>query len=122
MRKDYELEATCGNEFVDDLFMRVTINDHLAARILELATAVIKLGVYQISEFNYFPEWYERDINDDCDEIPSNVVSCDICMLVVTAYAAKWKMHRKHLDSPIYHTSEQIPIDELMKDFDISSL
>lgn len=117
MEKMYERDAASGDEFVDDLFMKVTIDEELLDRILHLALAAIKYRVYKICEFNYKPEWYEYELDEDCEAQLGNRVDYDICMMSVTERMVKWEMHRRDLDSPIYHVSGPINLEDLARDF-----
>jgi hypothetical protein len=103
-------EVTTSHEFCDTRPDQATIDidERLAKRILRLNKAVKRLGVYQITEFDYTPDWAETGIKE-----PDWRVDCSI--LEVSDDHFHWSALIKHTNIELL--TNAIYIKELLKKF-----
>jgi len=103
-------EVTTGHEFCDSRPDKatVTIDERFAKRILRLAKLVKRLGVYQITEFNYTPDFYETGVKE-----PGWTLDCVI--LEVSDDHFHWSALIKHTSIEVLTTA--IYIKDLLKKF-----
>ena len=106
----FKRNVFCNDEYCDTRPDKVTIDidEKLARRILRLNKAVIRLGVYQIQEFNYTPDFREAGV-----KVPDWRLDCVI--LEVSDCIFRWTALIKHTSIEVF--IDGISITELLKKF-----
>ena len=103
-------DVYCNDEYTDSRPDKATIviDERLARRILKFARLVKRLGVYQIQEFDYTPDWYESGVQE-----PDWRLDC--VTLDVADDHFKWTGLIKHTSIEV--STNAIYIKDLLKKF-----